>query len=269
MTSPMMESPPAPQRRSDAPQTEMIENAWRPLYWIGGVAAGLSVLIIVMAVFVFLVWPPPSSMSAWFTLFQQNPVRGLLDLDLLLVASYVVMAPFYLALWAALRRLSPSLMAIALAFNFVGMALILAVNPAFAMLSLSGDYANATSDAQRTAFLAAGQGLLANWSGTSFVLGYALGAIGVLLTSVVMLRSELFSNVIAYVGLLMGFLMLVPASAGTFGLIVSLVSLVPTVVWLGLLTRRFLQMSREGSVDFVVAHPKKRRSSAGATPLPG
>jgi hypothetical protein len=243
MTTSAVESQPARPQRLDASPAEPADSAWTPLYRVGGVAALISVAIIPLAVIVFLAWPPPSTIESWFALFQRNGFLGLLDLDLLMMTSYVVLIPLYLALYVALRRVSQSFMAIALALNLLGTALVLAVNPAAAMLTLSDRYATATSDAQRAVFLAAGQGLLANWSGTAFDLGYLLGGIGILITAIVMLRSRVFSKFIAYTGLVMGALMLVPASAGTVGLLLSLVSLVPTVIWLLLVARRLFQLA--------------------------
>jgi hypothetical protein len=219
------------------------DSVWKPLYRVGGGVALLAVVCIVAAIAVFLAWPPPTTVESWFALFQRNAWLGLLDLDLLLVTSYVMLIPLYLALYVALRRVSQSFMAIALALNMVGAALILAVNPGAAMLTLSDRYAAATTDAQRTAILAAGQALMTNWSGSAFVVGYLLGGIGMLITAAVMLRSKIFSKFIAYTGLVMGALMLIPASAGAVGLLLSLVSLAPTVIWLILIARRFFQLA--------------------------
>jgi hypothetical protein len=243
------------ERRPTSPQSGSISvagrawSAWKPLYWVGAGAALLAVACIVAAIAVFLAWPPPTTVESWFALFHRNAFLGLLDLDLLLVTSYVVMIPLYLALYAALRRMSPSFMALALAFNMLGAALILGVNPGVAMLTLSERYAAATTDAQRTTILAAGQALITNWSGSAFVVGYLLGGIAVLITSAVMLRSGIFSKFIAYTGLVMGTLMLVPASAGTVGLLLSLASLAPTVLWLILIARKLFQLGAPDEVE--------------------
>jgi Domain of unknown function (DUF4386) len=227
-------------------------STWKPLYRVAGGAALLSVACIVAAIVVFLAWPPPTTIAGWFALFHRNAFLGLLDLDLLLVTSYVVLIPLYLALYVALRRVSQSFMAIALAFNMLGAALILGVNPGAAMLTLSDRYIAATSDAQRTTILAAGQALITNWSGSAFVVGYLLSGIAILITAAVMLRSGIFSKVIAYTGLVMGALMLVPASTGTVGLLLSLVSLAPTVIWLLLIARRLFQLAALQEADLEV-----------------
>lgn len=244
MTASILGTPPARQSRIDVPYVEPAEVAWKPLYRVGGAAALLSVGFIAVAVVVFLAWPPPATVLGHFTLLQRNWFRGLLDLDLLMMASYVVLGALYLALYAALRRANPSVMALALMLNLMGLAIYLTTNPAFAMLSLSGQYAAATTDAQRSSLLAAGEAVLANSVGTAFDVSYVMGAIAMLLVATVMLRSAIFSKATAYVGLLMGILMIVPATAGTFGLYLSLVSLVPTVIWLILVARGLFQLGR-------------------------
>lgn len=242
-------SKPASPRRADAPRSMNADSGWMPLYQVAAVAALLSVAFIVLAVVVAIVWPIPTTVEAWFARYHQNALAGLLDLDLPLVASYVVLIPLYLALYVALRRGRESLMALALIFDLTGAALMLAVNPAFAMLSLSNQYAGATTDAQRAVALAAGQSLLANWQGTGFVVAYFLGAVASLIIGAVMLRSDVFSKVTAYSALAMGALALIPATAGTVGIVASLVSLVPTVIWLLLVALGLLHLAQDLAQD--------------------
>ncbi len=258
-------SPSASQQHMDEPRAAA-GAVWRPLYRVGGAAALLSVVFILAAAVVFIAWPIPTTLEAWFARYQQNALIGLLNLDLLLVASYVAMIPIYLALYVALRRVSESFMALALAFSLVGAALILAVNPAFAMLSLSDRYAAAPTHAQQATLLAAGQALLTNWQGTAFDMAYLLGAVAALIIAVVMLQSKVFSKATAYAGLLMGALTLVPATAGTVGVVFSLVSLVPTVVWLLLIAWRLFQLGQ--GVSTKEAHLQRRRSTSRALSVP-
>lgn len=262
MSTPAKETQPVPQSRTagvPAPSAVSTDIAWRPLYVLAAMAALLTIVLVAQAVFVFFVWPPPTTVENWFALLQRNGFLGLLELDLLLVASYVLLIPVYLALYAALGRTSQSYMAIALAFNVAGAVLILAANPSVAMFNLSNTYATAATGAQRAAALAAGQAVMANWSGTSFVLGYLLIAFATLITGLVMLHSKDFNKVTAYTAFAMGALMLVPASAGTVGLIFSLASLVPTVLFLVLVARRLFQMADVpllGGSSYVMVHPK-------------
>ena len=109
------------------------------------------------------------------------------------------------------------------------------------MLSLSSQYATSTTDVERSLFLAAGQAMLVSWQGTAFDVSYILSALATLIVSAVMLRSHLFSKVTGYAGLSAGVLMLVPPTAGWIGVVLSLLSLLPLIVWLSLIARRLLR----------------------------
>ena len=65
----------------------------------------------------------------------------------------------FLALFTALRRYDESLVVIGTTLALASTILFIAPNPAFAMLSLSSQYAAATTDVERTMFLTAGQAL--------------------------------------------------------------------------------------------------------------
>src|SRR5688500_4899524 len=94
------------------PLTEAVTGnaAWKRLYRAAGAAALISAVFIPIQVMVFILWPPPleGTASDWFTLFQDNKLVGLLNLDLLLVADNVLLVPIFLALYVLLRRASES-----------------------------------------------------------------------------------------------------------------------------------------------------------------
>jgi hypothetical protein len=215
--------------------------AWQTIQRVGGMAAVAVLLLIPVQMVVFFLWPPPNSVIGWFTLFQDNALVGLLDMDLLLIIDYLLLIGVFSALWAYLRRANESFVAIALILQLVATATYFASTVAFEMLSLSNRYATATTEIDRSIFLAAGQAMLATWQGTAFDISYVLSAIAVLIVSAVMLRSHhLFSKTTGYAGLSAGVLALLPPTAGTIGLVFSLVSLVPMVIWLALIARRLL-----------------------------
>lgn len=232
-------SPPRPERVI----VKRAEPAWKPVYRAAGLAALLSIAFTFLAVIILIANPPPRTISAWFALFQRNALLGLIDLDFLMLATYVLMGMIYVALYGALHRGHEPIMALATLCGLASIVTYISANTAFNMLVLSGKYAAATSDAQRTEIRAAGQAMLAIWQGTAYDVSYVLGGVAILLIAAVMLRSRVFNRVTAYVGLVMGVLMLVPATAGTIGLYLSLVSLVPTVIWLGLLAWRFFHLA--------------------------
>ena len=236
------------QRREGSPSIRRPAGDWQLLYQVGLWAAVVVLCFIPIQAVIYFVWPPPSSVIGWFALFQTNALVGLLDMDLLLMIDYVLMGLLFLALWAALWRANPSLMAIALILELVGVATYMASAVAFEMLSLSNQYAAATSAGEKAIAEAAGQAMLATWQGTAFNVSYVLGAVAVLLVSLVMFQGGPFGKSTAYVGLVMAVLMAVPPTVGTVGVWLSLLSLIPTVVWLILLARSFYRLAHDRSL---------------------
>lgn len=218
-------------------------SGWKSLYKIGGAAALLMFVLTLVQSFIFITNPPPGTVIDFFMLFQKSKILGLLDLDLLLIVINALLILIYLALYSALRNFSKSFTVIALIFGLIGTTLFFASREAtFGLLTLSNQYQGATTDIQKAVLLAAGEALLAIYNGTAFGLSYILGGVVILLFSMVMLKSALFSKATAYVGIVMGVLMLVPPTVGTIGLLLSLISLIPTLIWLILITRSFLAM---------------------------
>jgi hypothetical protein len=184
---------------------ETADSAYRSLYGLGGAAALVVAVLVLGVVFSFTVYPQPSTVSDWFELFQSNKVIGLLDFWGLEVPMYVMFVLVFLALYVALREADQGCMAIAITFSLLGVGIFLATNNPFSMLSLSNQYAAATTDAQRTTLLAAGQAVLANTSQRivgGFNVGWFLVSVAGLIVSSVMLQSSSFSRTTAYVGIL-------------------------------------------------------------------
>lgn len=221
------EIPSAHYQFMDGPPMKTTESAWRPLYRIGGAAALMVVLLYVIQIIILVVSPPPNTVIGFFTLFHRN----------------ALFVPLFLALFIALRRISPPLMAIATALGLVGIATYFASNTAFEMLSLSSQYAAATTDVQRSMLVASGQTMLAIYQGTAFGVSYLLLAIASLIISVVMLWSTSFGKVTAFVGIVANVLaigLFVPA----IGVFLSLISVVGLLIWYVLIARRLFLLAQ-------------------------
>ena len=226
------------------------ESDWRPLYRIGGIAAIVAAVVTPIIIAVFAAWPPPYDDGAvkWFELFQDNPVLGLVSLDLGYVLVNVLMIPVLLGLYVALRRVSPSLMTLAIVTFFVGLAAFFATNPSIEMLSLSNQHADATTEAQRAALVGAGQGLLASFEGTAFHLNYILAQLAGIVIGFVILRAGVFSKKVGWlmiVGNAVGFGLYLPV----VGLGLSAIAGVVLWVWLIVLARGFLKLSHTESLS--------------------
>lgn len=220
----------------------------RGLLRVGGWAALGSVGLIVVQIAVFAVWPPVHTVAEVFALMNENPVVGLLSLDLLYVVNNLLVWLYYVGLGAALFPVSRSAVTVAVGLGTLQMAAYLASNPAVEMLTLAR--AQATADASaRAALAAAGEALLTSWKGTAFLTYYFLGAIVLFVFFWLLRRSADFPPSTASWALASGVLMLVPSSFGTVGLVFALASLVPWSVLCVVGGRRLLRLAagREAS----------------------
>jgi hypothetical protein len=228
------------------------DSDWNDLYKAGGAAALVVALLLLIEIVVFVAVPLPGTAIDYFRLLQGNRLIGLVDLYLLETLAYILYVPLFLALYLALRRANESYMALALALAGIGIAVFLATNNPFAMLSLSDRYAAATTGAEKSLFLAAGQALLANTNQRAvggFNLGLFLVSVAGLIVSLVMLRSRLFGSVTAYVGILANALSLADYARLVFApaallliLFLALTSGVFLLVWYTLIARRLFQL---------------------------
>jgi hypothetical protein len=223
----------------------VLDTNWRTLYRVAAGAALLVVATLPVAIVVYLLWPTPATVIDFFALLQANRLAGLVDLDLPLVLDQLLTIPIALALYVALRERNQSLMALATVGTIVGAVLIVVSHEAtFSMAALSDQYAAATTDVERAVVLAAGQTLLAMFTGTAFSIGYVLAGLSGLVASWVMLGSRSFGRTTAYAGIALYALMVIPPTVGTVGLVMSFASLAPLAVWLVLIAWHFFELSR-------------------------
>jgi hypothetical protein len=133
---------------------------------------------------------------------------------------------------------------LALIFGLIGIACYYPSNPAFEMLTLSNHNFQALLE-QQTIYLAAGEAIMAGYTGTSFNVYYVLSTICLLLFAYAIIKSTKFKKSIGLWGLVSGFFMIVPSSAGMLGMIFSLLSLIPWAVFIALLMLKFKKLAAE------------------------
>jgi hypothetical protein len=233
--------------------TETTDRAYKSLYRLGGVAAIIVTVLTLVEVVIFTFYPQPGTISGWFMLLQSNRLIGLMDFWGLEVPMYVMFTLVFLALYVALRKTDEGIMLIALTFALLGIGIFFATNNPFTMLSLSNQYTAATTDAQRSTLLAAGQTVLANTNQRAiggFNMGLCLVSVAGLMISSVMLRSRSFSRLTAYVGIVTFALSLADylRQALTSSVIIALLVILPNVlflvIWFILVGRRLYQLGR-------------------------
>lgn len=222
---------------------------WAGLVRTGAVGSLASVMLVVVQVVAYVVWPPPSTTRGFFELLVEHPVRGLVALDLLYLVSNLAVYLLYLALAVVLWRVSRSAVVVALAFGVLGMAAYLASPRPVEMLTLARSFAEA-GPAEQVSLLATGDGMLATWTGTAFDAYYLLNLVTLAVLALLMYRSDAFSRGTARWGLAAALLMAVPSTFGTVGLVLALASLAPWCVFatlVGLRLWALADQARPGS----------------------
>ena len=118
------------------------------------------------------------------------------------------------------------------------------------MLSLSRQYMASGSEEERAILLSSGQSSITNWMGSSFLIGYVLQSISILIMSLVMLKAREFGKAISWLGIIIGIMMLLPPTAGKAGLYLSVASVFPLWFWCLLLSWKFYKFGRKTVVRF-------------------
>lgn len=249
-------------------QVQPGDSPWQVVYKIGAAAALLAVLffrrnfgteLITFQGFGIIDVPAthPNIASGFITLLQGDPLLGLALLDLVDLINYALVGLIFLALYGTLRRSNSSAMAFATSFGLVGIAVYFASNQAFSMLSLSHQYATATTDAQRSLLLAAGEALLAIHNpgsirqGTGIYTSLFLVLLAGLIISIVMLRSDVFGKATAWAGILANsfglghfIAMLVAPATPEILAIPSVISAPFRIAWYVLIALRLIRLGR-------------------------
>ncbi len=227
-------------------------SGWRGLYRVGGTTVLIAVLVALAEIGIqFLPGVAQATQRTvtaidWFALFESHWFLGLRQLGLLNLIGAALLTPAFLALYFALRRENEPWAALGAILFFMGMAVYVANYRGFAMLSLSGQYVSAATEAQRALVAAAGQAMLVE--GKSRVGIVLIDAAGLVL-SAVMLRGKVFGKAAGYAGVVGNSLMivfeisvaLVPAWLNV-GLFIAMAGGVGIMAWYLLVGRRLLQL---------------------------
>ena len=160
--------------------TQFFKVNFQPLYRVAQFLALAMLLIIPLQIAIYIISPPPDTVKGFFELYQQNPFLGLLSLDFLYLFNNMIIVIVYLAIFVLLFQEKPVVVLLAFILGIIGVACYYPSNPAFEMLTLSHQYFQALPQ-QQLIYLAAGEAVMAGYTGTSFYVYYVLITICLLL----------------------------------------------------------------------------------------
>jgi hypothetical protein len=185
--------------------TYISDGKW--LYRVGGISAFVLVIgyILTFPVYAWVGDAPPIGVESQLIYFAQHATGWWIILGLMVLTD-ILYIPIFLSLYQSLKDVSRNGMLLAAACIGLFVALDLALTwTAYSTLIISGiDYANATTEAQRSVFImAAGYPSTMLKSPLLGIYAIVLPAIGVFITGLVM-RRGIFNKLTAYWGLAAG-----------------------------------------------------------------
>ncbi|MBN1220057.1 MAG: DUF4386 family protein [Anaerolineae bacterium] len=233
-------------QRNEVTGPKIAEPRWKDLYKIGGITAIISEILIVLGIIAFVIWPyTPGYTSAEniFTAIQNDWLGGLMALDFFLFMGNLFGILLFLVLYVSLKQVNESYALIALVLGLFADVLIVPARPMAELFSLSDLYAAATTEAAKNQYLAAGEALLALFNGTAWMTNTFLGGFSLLISSFLMLRSNIFSKSTAWIGIITN-----TAVCGFFlpvvGTVLLFLSVPGYIIWYIQLARRFFQLGQ-------------------------
>jgi hypothetical protein len=219
-------------------------NRWRSLHRIGAVAAVLSVVIIPFSVATFFIWPLwPDNILA---VIQEDWLAGLMGLDFGYLLGTVFALPLFLVLYVILKEVDEGWALVAVTLGLLGLVCLVPARPIPEIFALSDQYAAAATEAERAAYLVAGEAMLTHFHGMAYNAHYVLGSASLLISSFLMLRSHTFSKATAWVGIVTNIIVFglyVPV----VGVWISMLSVVGYLIWYVLIARRLIQLGWSNS----------------------
>lgn len=230
---------------------ESTEPRWKDLYIIGGVCGVLMTVLTLIAIIIYFIWPYQPGLTSPLDIFntiQDNKLAGLMALDFFMVVITIITIPFFLALYVALKEVNESYALIAVVFGMLSCIVVLNVRPIAEMFYLSAQYTEATTDAARSRYLAAGEALSALFNGTAWIVYFISFGVDAFISSLLMLKTKAFSKTTAYMGIFMNVgLLSIFAVIPSFALAATIINLVTTTVgtiWNVLVARTLFQLGR-------------------------
>ncbi|MCF7807796.1 MAG: hypothetical protein K9M49_07135 [Candidatus Marinimicrobia bacterium] len=190
----------------------------------------LMIVLIPLQTILFILFPHPTTINEWFTLFNNSPIIGFIGFDVFYALSNILMVLFYISLFILIRDKINNLTIFAIILSLVSITIYFSSNRFIEMYTISEKYFKASTEMQRISLIAGGELLLSVYKGSSYFIYYVLSGVSLILLFTSFKRIDFFSKKTVRAGIISGILMLVPATVGIIGMAMSLLSLIPWIV---------------------------------------
>lgn len=234
-------------RRSASTPADLADPRWKDLYRVGGYTSIVLFIIPLIAVTAYFIWPyipGEAPLTDIYALVQENPLGAFFALDTPVLIGALFTVSLVVALYAALKSVNESYALLALVLGVLATAALIPMRPVTEIVALSNLYTAAETVAAQERYLAAGEALIQTFHGSAWLVYMALTAISFLISTMLMLQSDLFPRPTAYVGIVANLLI-----AGIFvpavGTLLLFGGTLVGMVWSIQLARNFLRLARQ------------------------
>lgn len=176
--------------RDVAPLVAIGDHLIRAAVIAGGLAIGCAATQIAIEVVAvgLLGIAVPTSVEAWLQSLLDHRLIAIVELTVLQIPLFALLAVVFTGLAATLIRRAPVLTVVSTLFGLLGIAVYLASNPALALAGLSEEYGAAPDAGTRATIVAAAKALLAVYDGIGLDVGSVLILVAVGGLSIAMRR---------------------------------------------------------------------------------
>ena len=181
-----------------------VDPTWKGVYKVGGACAlAIGLAYFIGAVLSIIIGPPPSGGELYLKSLAGHAVLSQINFGAFALADFL-MLPAGMALFLALKHRAKNAMLLGAGIMVMAFVFDLAVTElnSLTLVALTQQYAAATSEVQRSAYVAAADYALATLPIATFC-SYVVSSAGLLVISVVMLGG-VFSRPTAYLGIAAG-----------------------------------------------------------------
>lgn len=217
---------------------------WKDLYKIGTIFSVLISLSVLLAIVAFFIWPFKPGYTSTENIFLsliENRFGGMVALDLSMLVITPMNIFMFLAIYGALKKINESYALIALILAMMAIILVIFSRPIVELVWLSDKYALSTTIEEKQHLLAAGETLHTFFNGTAWVIQTFMFLFAGLINCRMMLKTGYFSHKNAWFGIIIsaiGLGFIVPV----IGPIFLFLNTIGTVIWCLFLARDLYRM---------------------------
>lgn len=220
-----------------------MDTKWKDLYKIGGISFIITTALVLFAIIAFFIWPYTpldKSTDEILSMLLKDKIGGLISLDLVMLIALIVYILPILALYVSLKSVNESYALIALVLGLIAVATVITARPLVEMVLLSKKFGNASTEIEKDIYINAAESFRMLFDGTAWLLQTFFLLLSGLISSVLMLKSKMFSNKIAWIGIIsssLGLCFWIPK----IGIGLLFLNTILTIIWCPLVARVFIK----------------------------